>query len=345
MAGARVVFLLVDYKGELYSSERRPWAPMDLHRIERAFATRGVSVEVLPLHRAPAQIARLRSRVCLYQSSEDVGLHYRSFIEDVVLGLSIGGAFVVPRFEILRAHHNKVLQEILRRTLPIPSGPASHVYGTVQELEADLEQVPIPAVLKGATGAASTQVFLALNRRVLRRMARRVSRTWHPIDSSKELLKQVLRPYHRPRSHHRKKFVVQDLVTGLTGDFKVLVYGARHYVLRRQNRPGDFRASGSGRFSHPESPPTGVLEAATAIKDALNVPFVSLDLASSESGVQLLEWQGINFGNYTLERSRWHFVHEDGRYIRHDGTSELEDVMVEAVTRHCEAAGMWRPQS
>jgi hypothetical protein len=252
----------------------------------------------------------------------------------------------VPRFEIVRAHHNKVVQEVLRSTLPITGheGPSARVYGTLDELIGEASQMRLPAVVKAAEGAGSRNVFLARSQDSLLQIARRMSRTWHTVDAGKEFVKRMVRPYHKRRSNHRGKFIVQEFVPDLTGDYKILVYGRRYYVLERRNRPSDFRASGSGRFSYPEAAPPGLLEAARAITCALKVPFVSLDVAVSNDRVYLLEWQGINFGNYTLERSSWHFIERDGVFTRQDGASELEEIVVEAVTGYCEANGYWTGQ-
>jgi len=48
---------------------------------------------------------------------------------------------------------------------------------------------------------------------------------------------------------HRSKFIVQEFIPDLSNDWKVLVFWDKYYVLRRKNRPNDFRASGSGLFS------------------------------------------------------------------------------------------------
>ena len=49
--------------------------------------------------------------------------------------------------------------------------------------------------------------------------------------------------YHRASVHNRK-FIVQNYIDGLSGDYKVLKYGSKFYSLYRKNRDNDFRASG-----------------------------------------------------------------------------------------------------
>ena len=52
----------------------------------------------------------------IYQSSEDQGLFYKSYIEDVCLFLEISGEVLIPGYQYLRAHHNKAFREMVRFT-------------------------------------------------------------------------------------------------------------------------------------------------------------------------------------------------------------------------------------
>ena len=60
-----------------------------------------------------------KNKWVIYQSSEDPELHYKDYIEDVLLTLKIQGAKLIPNFDYFRAHHNKVFMEFLRDVLPI----------------------------------------------------------------------------------------------------------------------------------------------------------------------------------------------------------------------------------
>jgi len=79
-----------------------------------------------------------------------------------------------------------------------------------------------------------------------------LSANWRERLSERLSRKRI--PGYVKRSLHRRKFVVQNFIGGLTHDYKVLAYGKKYYVVRRDNRPGDFRASGSGLLSWPEEP-------------------------------------------------------------------------------------------
>ncbi len=50
----------------------------------------------------------------LYQSSEDPDLLYKGYLEDILFGMQLQGAKLIPTLEFFRAHHNKVFMEVLR---------------------------------------------------------------------------------------------------------------------------------------------------------------------------------------------------------------------------------------
>ena len=63
----------------------------------------------------------------------------------------------------------------------------------------------------------------------------------------------------------KKKIIIQDYISGLDGDYKVLIYDKKYYVLRRYNCKNDFRASGSGIFVFEENIPRAVLDFAEKV--------------------------------------------------------------------------------
>lgn len=313
---------------------------MDLERLRASFSARGLT----PLTASFAEVCadlgpHWRDRLVVYQSAEDPNLEYRSYVEDVVLGLELMGARVMPRFRFLRAHHNKVFGEILTRAAcgNLAARPRSWCYGCLEEMAP--QTVPAPVVVKSARGAGSSGIALATDPRRARRLARAFSRSPGWIDTAKELVKRRLRRDYVAYSVHRRKFILQEFLPGLTHDFKVLCYGERLFVLRRDVRPGDFRASGSGRFSWPDEPGVDLLDYAFALHTAFGAPCSSLDIAATDRGYQLLEAQFVVFGPLTLEASRWHFHRSKDGWRRVEGPSVLEDVFADCIRCHADAQG------
>jgi hypothetical protein len=331
--------LLVDYKGffELKYHALPYRSGMDRSRLEAHFAAYGVRAHFINFCDVNPSDPAHRGRVFLYTSSEDHRLHYRSFIQDIVLGLEASGAKVIPPYEFLRAHHNKVYMEILReRLLGDEAGTLkSRFFGTLEELEERVHTIALPAVVKPASGAMSTGVRLCRTKAELLKAAAdtSVSRDWMAADA-RDLARSIRRKGYRRESLHRKKFVVQAFLPELDHDWKVLIYGRKYYVLRRGVRAHDFRASGSGRFEFPAELPAGLLDYSRRIYERMNVPQLSLDIGAQGSRFYLFEFQALYFGTLTLERSPFHFVASGGTFMRVDGRSELEEEFARSVMEH-----------
>jgi hypothetical protein len=154
--------------------------------------------------------------------------------------------------------------------------------------------------------------------------------------TAKEIAKRIVRKGYVPHSLHRRKFVAQQYIRDLDHDFKVLLYGSKAFVLRRAVRKNDFRASGSGKFSWPSHPPEGLLDFAWSVRHRLDVPFLSLDIAHSEDGYRLIEFQCLTFGALTLERSTRCWERSNDGWKCLDGSSELELVFAEALVDYIE---------
>jgi hypothetical protein len=274
----------------------------------------------------------------LYQSSEDSDLRYKSYQEDVLWGLRLAGALLIPRLEYCRAHHDKVFMEFLRdlSRLPEIQTVRSRAFGTLEDAKAALDHLEVPCVVKGASSACSEQVALAKDHRELLRHVERFSRSdpmWRQL--RRVIAGRICRWLGRQRSPrvslHRNRLVVQPFVAGLQHDYKVLVYGDRYYAVRRRVRTGDFRASGSGMVEWPGELPAGLLDYAKKISDHFGAPFVSLDIAQDERGFHLLEFQFVLFGNLTVEGAEHWFVSGPRGWERKVGRSVIEAEFARSV--------------
>ena len=110
----REILLITDYRNQFYESVRSHGASMDLARMEKYFSNRGYNLKVMQFREIDFQSNDYKGYSILYQSSEDRGLLYKDYIEDILLGLDMQGAHLIPDFPKFRAHHNKVFMEILR---------------------------------------------------------------------------------------------------------------------------------------------------------------------------------------------------------------------------------------
>lgn len=262
------------------------------------------------------------NRLVIYTSSEEVGLHYKSFIEDVVLGLEKLGAIVLPRFELLRANNNKVYMEIIRESqLCNEFGlEKSKIFGTLDELEISIQndKIEFPCVIKPASGAMSRGVELAKNSHELLKYARKISRTIHFKPEMKERLRAFKHTGYRQESRYQSKFIIQKFIPNLKNDWKVLIYGDHYYILNRGVKRNDFRASGSHHNYKAGSKsefPIHMLDLVEKIYNKLDIPHLSLDFAFDGERGYVIELQAIHFGTSTLEFCEEYYIKKDGNWI------------------------------
>ncbi|MDG4758929.1 hypothetical protein [Micromonospora sp. WMMD710] len=93
------ILILTDYRGTFYSTARtrHGLCTMDVDRITTYLRGAGLEPEVVRF--ADLDLNEdLYGVPVLYTSSEDHGLHYKSWIEDLVLALETAGAQVIPGY-------------------------------------------------------------------------------------------------------------------------------------------------------------------------------------------------------------------------------------------------------
>ena len=332
------LFMFVDYRGGFYHSARYKDANMNVHEIRRHFSEAGYDLIVRPYSEVDFRSQNYRGQYILYQSSEDRELLYKSYIEDILLGLEIQGAILIPNFYLFRAHHNKVFMEILRDLSlnPLAGNVQSKGFGTYEDFVAQLSLFPDSVVMKPSEGAMSTDIKKLVSDKSKLQYTRKLSNSFHFVDAAKNLVKSYVRRPYLKKSNYRRKFVVQNFVPDLQNDYKVLVYGDCYYVLLRQNRKNDFRASGSGQFTFIESLPNGLLNYAEQVFKSFHTPYISLDIGYSNGKFYLFEFQAVSFGSFTLIASPFYFMQNDqGWRVVHE-KSNLEQIFVQSVTRYLE---------
>ena len=104
----------------------------------------------------------------------------------------------------------------------------------------------------------------------------------------------------------------------------------------RHNRKNDFRASGSGLFEYNENLPEGLLDFAELVFNSFKTPYLSLDVGFDGHEFSLIEFQYLNFGNYTIEKSPFYFVRESEGWIKIQEESNLEKEFVRSFIRYAD---------
>ncbi len=328
------LLLIKDMKGWFWRTypTMNQAAPLDLSLITDTFTNQGFTVEITSY--SDFDFSRNYSGYyVLYGSSEDFMGGSKSFMEDVLLWLDSNEAILLPAFKFFRAHDNKVMMELLRHNFKDDRLKTIHsdFYASPKALKTHRE---FPLVIKAAAGAGSNGVFLARNEEELARYVDRASRllTGFPF-----LYYQF---YNRVQFFRRKapvyfnnnKFILQNFIPNLNGDFKILVFGESYFVLYRLNREGDFRASGSGKFGEiPEGQLNGVLDFARLCKQELEAPHISLDIGFDGQTFHLLEFQCVTFGFKAMSLAEFHFRPVGSKWQRIEGKVIPEEEFCRAV--------------
>ncbi len=107
---------MTDYKNRFGSRHfDKPYrSGFDQQVLAKYFSQHNINPKFINLSDVNFRKNNFTNQFILYTSSEDEGYFYKSYIEDIVLGLQLSGARVIPDFKYLRANNNKVFMEILR---------------------------------------------------------------------------------------------------------------------------------------------------------------------------------------------------------------------------------------
>lgn len=321
---------------------------MDVARVKELLEEAGFTVEISTFATIDVSAVEMGTYV-LYASSEDEGKFYKQYIEDALLMLQERGAILVPAFKWFRAHGNKVFQERLRASFADARlhDPAGIGIGHLRELDSVAGRITYPAVLKSSGGAGSRGVVLVRAEAELRTEAERLMRhTYYDFGYTRFLrfglfVKRLLRRIAGRRVGDETVFrsaptnavVIQPFIEGLDGDYKVLYFFGRYFVLFRENRDNDFRASGSGKFVFPETVEEvrDILDFAQLAVKEIDTPMMSLDIGKNNERCYLLEFQCVYFGTYTMQFAPCCFVRLNNTWAVESGEFHLEEEYARAV--------------
>lgn len=340
----KIIYLLTDYLNRFGSKHNSKIYKdgMDKVALAQNFLKFGYKTTFLPLNKIDFRNSDWKDKIVLYSSQEDVGHFYKSFVEDIIYGLDLAGAKLIPSYKYLRAHSNKVFMEILRDLIPdleIKNLTARH-YGALEEAMQDANNFNYPVVIKGAEGAMSKNVALANNKKELEKTIKKMAATRNFKEEAREYIRSKKYKDYQMQSKYRREFIIQDFLPGLENDWKVLVFGDKFYIVERKVRKNDFRASGGGlnSFGSNVNIPRGIFETAMEINNKLKIPMVSLDFAQYNKKLYVLEFQALYFGTSGQWKSDSFYQFDGNNFIKTKNTSTLEEVYVESVAEYLEKA-------
>lgn len=307
----------------------RGWIGLDLHMVKEAIEKKiDVKVTIIDFSTLTEKIEDLpENTAVIYTSSYSPS--YRNYIKENVYFISRlrPDICLIPNLDMLYSHENKGFQELVKKRFKV-NELGGFYFGDISDPFLQ-ELTDFPYVVKLPEGAGSSNVALVKSFSQLRKYVSSKTKM-NLINHIKILVKPLLvkdksKLINYPKFLEvRTPFVIQNFISDLEYDYKILIFGYKYYVLKRYVRKNDFRASGSGKFSF-EKPSLELLEYASNIFDRFEVPCISLDIAEKKKSFFLIEFQGIGFGSITLTKSEGYYMKNDiGEWHYISGKSILE---------------------
>lgn len=334
------IYAITNYKGHFETKYRAvPYrSGMDKQLLSDIFQRAGYRLIFLSPHTIDFR-TDWNGKYVIYTSSEDNDYRYKSFLEDLVYGLHLSGAHLIPDFRYMKANNNKVVMEILRDILIPGTFLPSYKLGTLEEANMISKQLPYPVVIKRADGALGKGVYKALNAMQFIQVIKRVSRNRLTGHRVKDLARKWRHAGYMPDSGYRQKFIIQPFIPGLVNDWKVYFFAGKAFVFYRPVlKRGDFRASGGGYENYlygKEAQVTdALLEYASDIFMALDTPSCSLDIAYDGEKYYLMEFQTVFFGKAGVVRSKEYYYKENERWIASENSRSIEEVYAGSIVSY-----------
>jgi hypothetical protein len=334
-----LVLLVTDFRG-LIPQRIMAWDGYDLDLLKIGLESSGLEVRVVGAHQLDlALLPKWQHVAAIYASSQEP--RYKQYLQDIMANLHFSGVRLIPGLDFLMAHEDKVFQALRLANAGL-SSPRSFAFGNKEQAYEFLQSARFPLVGKSADGFGSKGVCLVRNlgearRFVDRQMFHRALRKGRPLYF--RIWQRIFRP--RPSLGI---LLFQELVPGLLGDWKILIWGDTACGLYRENRKNDFRASGSGRVAFIEVP-TQVLDFARQVLSTLGMPWGSLDIGFDGTRCHLLEYQAIHFGLTTAEKGIFYYVRDAaGVWEKRLGRVQVENEMAGEIVASLRSCGWLEEQ-
>ncbi|ENU1228102.1 hypothetical protein [Providencia rettgeri] len=261
----------------------------------------------------------------------------KKYLNDVVLSLFINNKDnLITPIELYFAHENKGIQSLLYE-----NGKGINLVN--QNYYINSINIGSKSVFKMIDGYGSNGVRLVNNKNDIEKIIKKqnlldtsISRI---IEKTKQKIKKIiLRKSNKiPESYQSERvpYVIQDFITGLKFDYKVLIFWNHVYVLERKVRKNDFRASGSGLFNFIEADKDLIIFC-KKIRDKIKSPFLSLDIVKCKNNTYYcIEYQGTHFGPYTQINAEFYYeINSLNDVIKEKNINTLEHEYAYSILNH-----------
>ena len=203
--------------------------------------------------------------------------------------------------------------------------PATHVFWTRDQAVNFCDTTSYPFVLKLANGDKSSNVQLVRNRSDALYYVEQlfnwgcVSLGYKPASRGRLALRHLRAAFQMLRGQNpyglnpyvnlqHGYFLAQEFVPNNDFDVRVTITGDRAFVFRRFNRPGDFRASGSGRVDwDPKQVGEDCVRLGYGAAHKLGSQTLTVDIIRRGSELVIVEL-GLAYASYAIRKCPGHWV-------------------------------------
>lgn len=332
--------LLILDSEEKYRQKIDQYESIDIKVFTMELNDLGYEVEITDYFNIINNINNIKNRKIIYTSHQQ--LKYKKYIEDILYLLNENNT-LIPGYSSVLGHENKGFQELQRKNLKLDT-LKSYIISDTRELEKI--NITYPIVIKRPNSCSSAGVYLAHNKKELYNIINKKFLK-KDCDFYKLKVKKILKSFLKKstlnwtsskiQDYRYDRFILQQFIPGLDGDYKILVYGNKYYGLKRGVKKGDFKASGSGIHDYEQDIPEEVLNFAKSCFEKLDIPFAGFDIAIDKNkDCYLIEFQSIHIGPITLMHSKKYYTYDKDKWNKHITSSILEKEYARAIAWYLE---------
>lgn len=215
--------------------------------------------------------------------------HYK---EKVYFAEKILGKLFFPCFDTIWHFESKVAQNLLfeNQMTPTPKTYVTYDYQNALEI---IKKIEYPIVLKRSDGASSENVRLIENCKSLVNYSQRVfcDHLWSGYRKNHSKFNLLINNFSKRWfwSFIISQFIksddgmgvlyLQEFIPNNYADLRITIIGNKYaFAFWRNNRPGDFRASGSGQIDYKREIPFNILRYCQNINQTLNFDTMAYDI-------------------------------------------------------------------
>lgn len=319
--------------------------PMDINLIIEHLKTNEITITLKSYHEIVNGQLPSKDIPIIYSFSQRPEI--RAYLKDMATFLHTEGYQLVPSLEILLCHENKGYQELVKNKYHIDDLNA-YYFAEIEEIKQyDLKY---PVVLKRLDGSNGKGVFLVEDEVSLIKKVNSLT----PLYTSSQKADLMRRKYFRKEKSYKeypnynnkndleqyrkhikehKRFVIQEFISGLDHDYRVLVAGDRYYITKRHTKD-DFKASGTKLFDFDIAEPEAILAFAKEVHEKIDSPFLSLDICRKGDEFYLIEFQGLHFGMNVVVKGSGYYKYEGNGFTFTTQKPSPEETIAYGLANH-----------